>query len=277
MANAAAATRAYGTVTLSIDTFVEIRLALWSRVNKYGFSRSRYNADTGNKVKQLNVDAVSGQPVQNIVMKVETEKGAVYVSDDEIEALFDIKPDSLVVRAYQPRSVWLSGAYIPKVALDVEVALEKKGTKKVRNQAAEGALAALLRVMEQDDVVAVCELTTRGKPQPCVLLPNGTLWIVCHDEEVRESRPKPEVDLDDETVQEFREAFWNPTVVTEPLDLSDVRTNTLYDFAEKKAEKGDFGEPEAGQVTVVEPTSTPATSLKELLRAKKAQQEAVSA
>lgn len=232
------------TVALRISPLIEIDLAVYGQTTEAGIKRSQFSRE-GNPVGYLKIDKVTALPLRadEIVSKIATDSGPVFVEDHELEALFEIDPNTLVIKTYQPKHLF-GEAYVPKTPMFVAAAKRKVGTKKVANKVGEQLLASLLEVMTQEGLIAVCELTTRGIPKPAVLLPDGTMWVVYHDDEVREQPPRPEVELAPEAVAMVRDQFVLPLVTTEPLDLTDKRSEAIQAFADAKAAKGDFGQPD---------------------------------
>lgn len=179
-----------------------------------------------------------------VVKKIETEYGPVFVEDNEIEKLFDIDPDTLVVTHFQPISLLHQGHYVPQKIMFVEPQKVGTGSKKAPMKGAVKALGHLLKGMEEENVMAVCELTTRGLPKPCLLMPDGSLLQVWHTNTLREQREFPEVPIQEQTMQRIH-ALIEGLTTTEPLDLTDYRSELVQAFADEKAREGNFGEPEA--------------------------------
>jgi non-homologous end joining protein Ku len=175
-----------------------------------------------------------------VVKKIETEYGPVYVEDHEIEKLFTLEPDTLKITTFQPQHLFTQGNYPPKTVMQVEPTKMTTGKSKGSYNAANlKAYATLLKAMREEGVVAVGELTTRGTPKPVVLTPDGLLWQVWHTDAVREQRELPEVDLVDAEVKMLGQ-FIQTMKSTEILDLSDTRSELIQNFANEKAEAGDF-------------------------------------
>jgi non-homologous end joining protein Ku len=262
------ATRTFATVFLKIGPLVEVELAVYSTlVSDHGVKRNQYTRD-GNPVGNQNYDKVSGAVVtrDDIVKKIATEHGPVYVEDHEIEDLFHLEPNSLVIKGYNPQHMLYGGDYVAKSALTVEAAKKKVGSKKVDNATGQVVLSGLLTAMAEEGVVAICELTTRGVPKPAALLPDGTLWLLAYTDEVREPRPRPEVEVPEAVVDQLR-AFVQPSVSTEAFDLTDRRTASIQEFADAKALAGDFGEPDAPEIIEAREALSGTTDLVALLGA----------
>lgn len=187
------------------------------------------NKDTG--------ELLTDEQCDQVAKKIQTEQGLVWLSDAEVEELLDIQPDTLIVRAFQPRALYDTREYVPDKPYFVEVGRDKKG-KPLPNDGA--LLGALLATMEADHLIAVCELTTRGIPKPAILFSDGSLWQVWYTDALREGPARPEVSLDDATLTAVRSAMIEDLYHEEVLDLSDKRSELAHVFAEEKAANGDF-------------------------------------
>ena len=194
------------------------------------------------------IDKVTGELLDfdekaRVVKKIETEYGPVYVEDSEIEQLFTLEPDTLKITTFQPQHLFTQGNYLPETVMQIEPTKLSTGKNKGTYQAAGLKLySTLLKAMREEGVVALGELTTRGKPKPVVLTPDGLLWKVWHTDAVREQRELPQADLVDAEVQMMCQLV-NALKTTEVQDLTDVRSELIQNFANEKAEAGDFGKP----------------------------------
>lgn len=258
MPKAAPSTRSSGQVTLSFG-LVNIPIALYAgTVATAGIERHEYlpvatTDDQGNTtiedhpVGRGKIDKVTGEliPVESLAdiqRKIETEYGPVYVEDSEIEKLFTLEPDTLKIKEFQPQTLFYQGNYVPKGLMFLEP--QKSGTGKKRGYMAVASklFATLLKGMREEGVVAVAELTTRGVPKPCILLPDGSLWLVWHTDAIREQRELPDAPLVDAEVNMMR-GLISTLTKNEVADLTDYRSELIQTFADEKAEQGDFAKP----------------------------------
>jgi len=198
---------------------------------------------------------VNGQPVvvenSQIESKYATEYGHVYVSEGEIEELLNLEPRSAKIIAFHPMSLWTRGEYVPKKPMSVEVTPVEVGKKKVPNKSALAKFSALLDAMRAMDAFAIVELVSRGIPKPAALLPDGTMWVVCAEEEIREDRaPQPEVEVPSEYTEATKmvvEFLWND----KPVPVNDTRTVLVQSYADEKAQAGDFSKPVETEVETI--------------------------
>lgn len=255
------ATRTFATVFMKIGPLIEIELAVYNQiVSEHGVTRNQFTVD-GHPVGSAPVDKVTGEIIERsvIVKKIATSNGPVFVEDSEMEELFSVSPNTMTVKGYQPIDLF-GTAYVPHSPLAIEPAKKKVGTKKVVNETSTQVLAGLLDAMRVENVCAVCEITTRGVPKPCVLLPDGTLWLVRSDDELREPRPSFQDTVPAEVIEAVRNQlvpFIQANTTTEPMDLTDVRSAAIMEYAEEKAAKGDFGAPrDTGDVVEVRESSS---------------------
>lgn len=177
-----------------------------------------------------------------VVKKIETEYGPVWVEDSEIEALFKLEPDTLKIKTFQPQHLFYQGNYVPKTLTFIEPIQSGSGKKKGYNAAAVKTLTTLFDAMRAEGVVAVGELTTRGVPKPVILTAEGICWQVWHTDSLREQRDLPEAETVPAEVTMMGN-FISTMKSTEILDLSDERSALIQNFADEKAEQGDFTKP----------------------------------
>lgn len=234
---------------------VTVPVSIYSgTVSDHGITRKQFVAVTtkdekGNEttedhpVGSQSYDKVTNEVVeyQDIIKKIETEYGHVFVEDHEIENLFDLVTDALEIKAIQPQHLFHQGHYVPKSLSFVEPRKEKNVKQYAANQL---ALTLVLKTLKAEGAIAVCEYTTRGKPKPAILLPDGTLWEVYHTDALREQRELEDVEIHPDLLakgKEFAKALWVDT----PVDLTDERSALIQNFADEKAAAGDFDRPEA--------------------------------
>lgn len=280
MSKAPASTRAYEKATFSFG-MVSFPLSVYTgTVSDHGIKRNQFvtiTKDDGttedHPIGYGMLDKETNELVDRsqIVKKIATEYGHVYVEDHEIEKLFEIEPKTIVVKEFQPQYLFHQGAYVPKSLYYVEVTPTVVGKKKVPNATAEKNFALVLAAMRANNAMAVVEFTTRGVPKPAILMPNGTLWVLYHTDELREQRPLPEVEVPAEVAQAAFEQYIKPLWGEAPLDLTDKRTELIQAFADEKAQAGDFGKSEEVEVSAPaapEPGDLMATLLASVEQAK---------
>jgi non-homologous end joining protein Ku len=249
MPKANPSTRSSGNVNLSFG-LVNIPTTLYSgTVSDHGVKRNEFvpvEDGEDHPVGRGQVDKVTGELLERgtqIVKKIQTEYGPVYVEDHEIEELFSLMPDTLVVKEFEPQHFFHQGHFVPSGLMYVEPRKTGTGSKKGPDPVASKLIAVLFQAMKTQNAMAVCELTTRGKPKPCVLTPDGRLWLIHHTDATREQRELPEVDTNPAEV-EMMGTLIKTMWAEEPLDFVDTRSALIQDFADKKAREGDFGKPE---------------------------------
>lgn len=193
------------------------------------------------------IDKVTGElltPDQKaeVVKKIDTEYGPVWVEDGEIEALFTLEADTLKVKTFQPQHLFYQGHYVPERQMFIEPIQTGTGKKKGYNASTLKLFHTLLEAMRADGVVAIGELTTRGVPKPVVLTPDGVLWQVWHTDSLREQRELPEAETNPAEVAMMGNLI-AAMKSTDVLDLSDERSALIQNFADEKAANGDFSKP----------------------------------
>ena len=248
-----------GMITIPVTVFVET-----VDTTKASFSRKLYTKDGHSVgVKKYDKETEKDLTDEDIVKKVETSNGPVYVSDTEIESLMTLTPHAITVKNFYPLST-AGKTFVPKQYRSVEPAKILKGKKKVDDPLAQTFFAVFLEAMRAENVLAYCEYVSRGKPIPVVLLPDGMLWVVHFEEELRQRRevalPEPAAALVDQT-----RALIKTLAGGEHVELSDVRSQLIQQFAEEKAAAGDFAE--AAEVEPATPEVSTAQDLMALLQA----------
>lgn len=267
MPKAAPSGRSSGNVNLSFGV-INIPTTLYGgTVSAHGVTRNEYVTVTNedgttedHPVGRGQIDKQTGALLefdQQVVKKIQTEYGPVYVEDSEIEELFTLTPDSLVIKEFEPQHIFHQGHFVPKSLFYVEPRKTGTGRKKGPDPIATKILATLLQAMKKQNAMAVCELTTRGVPKPCILMPDGRLWQIYHTDATREQRELPEVPLVDAEVDmmgSLIKTMW----ADEALDFVDERSALIQGFADEKAAAGDFDRPEeVEREEVATPTATP--------------------
>lgn len=247
MPHAKPSSRTTSNVTVNCG-MINIPVAIFAGTEKSGVERHRWVTidGTDRPVGNGAIDKTTGVILSDeekaaIQLKIETTYGPVYVEDDEIEKLFDLDRDTLVVSDFQP--IALRDAYVTKSVSYIEPQKSGAGAKRGYMKNATRALATFLKTMEDENVMAVGELTTRGKPKPVILMPDGRLLMLFHTEEVREQREMPEVETREGELK-MMHSLVEALTTTEPLDLEDKRSALIQAFAEEKAAEGDFDKPE---------------------------------
>jgi non-homologous end joining protein Ku len=275
MPKAAASTRSSGRVNLVIEnTLVNIPVAVYTgTVSDAGVTRHQYLPVKTGQQDENGKDIYEDHPVGNgqidkidghlltaderarIAKKIDTEYGPVYVEDNEIEKLFTLDANTLVIKEFEPQHIFHQGHYVPKTLNFIEPDKTKIKGKNQYMPVAAKLLATLLEGMRKEGVIAVGELTTRGVPKPCILTADGALWQVYHTDAVREQRELPETETKEGEVTAMR-GLIAALLKTEPADLSDFRSDLIQNFANEKARNGDFSEvsDDYTQATPAEPT-----------------------
>lgn len=237
-------------------------------VSDHGIKRSRYvSTEAGDhEVGMKNYDKETGEDVaySEIVMKVHTEYGPVYVEDHEIEELFEITPDSVVVKQYLPLHLFHQGHYLPKGRQDIQPRVEGSGKKKGPNKNSVKMLNTLLKAMREKGACALVDVTTRGIPKPAIITPDGFLWLIHHTEEVRSQHDRPDYEPTEGELMVFAAAI-DKRWTTEPVEVTDERSALIQDFADQKAAAGEFDRPE--EVVVERKAPEPEQDMMALLMA----------
>lgn len=250
MTKAAPSGKTYEKTTFSCGLF-SVPVDVYSATaNDAGVKHKWFTTDN-HEVGLITVDKATDKPYprDQIQTKIATEHGFVYVEDHEIEALFSILPHTITVQSIQPRGL-LDTTYIRRTPFFVQPGKIAAGKKKVENATAAKVLTLLFQMLRDKDAVAFVEFVARGVPKPAVLLPDGSLWLLYFEEELREQRPITEAPVAPQEVAMFAQlvqALWRD----EPEDLSDHRSAAIQALADEKAAAGDFAKPEEPALAAV--------------------------
>ena len=269
MPKAKPSSRSAGDINISFG-LITIATTLYSgTVSEHGVKRSEFvqkpEGEEDSRAGRGVIDKATGALLEAgdvIVKKVSTDYGPVYVEDHEIEHLFQLSPNTFIVKSFEPIALFRRGEYVPKTIQFVEPRKVGSGKKKDYDPTAKMLLATLLAAMKDEGAIAIGEVTTRGVPKPAALLPDGTLWHLWHTDALREQRPLPEVPVSDANVKQMGQLMkqlWSDEVT----DLTDERSILIQNFADEKAAAGEFGKPDEvkEQVIAAEPAEVDISAL----------------
>lgn len=188
MSNAPAPTRASASVTLSWG-MVSVPLKIYSGTEDSSISRKEYAVvdDEIVKVGRVYSNKETGEVIdRDLVFRgVEREDGTVVeVTNDEMKAMLPMENGSATVVCFVRQSSLFAGKY---VLGDLDQARPGKGAAK--------PFALLMAAMRKTQSFAVIKMAVRNKAKYAALLPNGDLYTLRFDDDVRERLPLPEVDM----------------------------------------------------------------------------------
>lgn len=262
MPGAPAPKRASASMTLSWG-MVAIPVQLFSGTEDSGFTRGEYVKETDangvvtfQKVGRKPIIKETGADVDSdlVVKAVEVEGGIVEVSDEEVERAIGAENGTAQVICFLKQSVLFGGTYVLGDLKQLRPAKRKSGKQSVYDPAATQSYALLVAAMRKTGSFAVVKVVTRGKPVFMALLPNGDLYNLLFDEQVRERLPMPEVQIEREAVEMGVELI-TMGMRDEAPTLRDDASRRIIEFAEAKA-KG-----EAVPVATKSEDSSPAPDL----------------
>lgn len=250
---APAPSRKSGTIPVTIG-MVTMTLDLFSSAEESATRRSSYVriGDELHPVGMTSYDKVTGSNIEKseIVKCVEASDGTlVEVSDEEMH----------LVMAEDGVSEFIG--FLDNGTFRSEYVIEKKyqvrPTTKIANKTVKVSpfakpFAVFLEGMRQTNSVGIVKYVSRGNPKYYALLPDGSFFSLLYDEEVREDRPLPIVDLTDEEKAMGVKLVQKFTVDSTPV-LTDETSTKVAALVEAKAEaiaKGEaFALPVAAEPT----------------------------
>lgn len=242
MPGAPAPKRASASMTLSWG-MVAIPVQLFSGTESTDFSRGEYvkEVDPNGVVTYLKVGRKpivkeTGDDVDPslVVKAVEVEDGVVEISDEEVEAAIGAENGTAQVICFLKQSVLFSGGYVLGDLKQLRPAKRKSGKQTVYDPAATQSFALLVAAMRKTGSFAVIKVVTRGKPVFMALLPNGDLYNLLFDEQVRERLPMPEVQIEREAIEMGVELI-GMSMRDEAPTLRDDASRRIIEYAEAKA------------------------------------------
>lgn len=236
---------------------VSIPAKIYSGAEEGGYKLSEYtHAEDGlHKVGRNCIDKVTGQEIENsaIVKCLETEKGLVELTPDEIEAVLQPTNGVAEIEAFLPLHFLGAGSYIPT------------GLAQIRpDKGGEQSFSLLMAGMKREQVFGLVRVTARNKVRYSALLPTGRLYPLLFDDEVREELPMPTADHDEGELEMAIRLIQSKTEAS-PLTLADPSKRLITEYALKKAGAN-------GQAVEIEPAKPKGTN--DLMAALKASLEA---
>lgn len=241
MPGAPAPKRATASMTLSWG-MVAIPVQLFSGTEDNAFRRSEYvkkvdgDTVTYEKVGRKPINKETGEDVDHadVIKAVEVEDGIVEISDEEVEAALGAQNGTAQIVCFIKQQVLFSGNYVLGDLRQLRPAKRKSGKQSVYDPAATQSFALLVAAMRKTASFAIVKVVTRGKPHFAALLPNGDLYTLLFDEEVRERLPMPEIEIEREAVKMGVELI-EMGMRDDPPTLHDEATTRVIEFAEAKA------------------------------------------
>jgi non-homologous end joining protein Ku len=210
--------------------------------------RSEYTAD-GEKVGRIsaikNEDGTLVRIVENheVVKRYECADGQlVELTDEEIQAVLDNETGISETLCFLPMSLLKDSTYVQDRRYQVRPARRAKGKTKVDDPKANQAFALLAEGMRREDVFALVQITLRGVPRYAALVATaGDVQLVTlkYDDEIREPRPLPEVELSDAEVDMARTLIqFSEKPASEAPVLENSAAEKVRQYAETKAKSG---------------------------------------
>lgn len=218
--------RASGKFTIQAG-LLSIPVKIYTHTEDASIKRQEYLAD-GRKVGRVaavkNADGTYGEQVdkRDVVKKFETSRGLIDLSDDEIDRAITGTVGVADIVAVHPYDVY-DNHYTPS-GLIYQVRAEAAGNK---------ALALILAALGADENFALLRWVSSGVARVGALFPNGNLFVLRYDDEVRELK---DLDTPQFSAAEFSLArqLLAESVVPNPLPLEHP-SNLVREYAEGKA------------------------------------------
>lgn len=260
-----------GLVTIALDKF--------SSTEESATHRSQYVRVTknvnGTDVTELHpvgmnsYDKVTGVnvPKSDIVKCVESADGTIVeVTDEELQA-FQSESGECQFLGFVKNDDF-QATYVTEKAYQARPSKPKgpNGKTSKAESPYNKVFMVLMDAMRTEGTVALFKITERGNPRPYALMPDGTLYSLLYDEEVREALPLPLVDV---SAAEAKQgvALVKKFALNTPPVLEDETSQKVAEFVEKKAAAMAKGEAVVLPEATASATPAPEVDLMALLGA----------
>lgn len=185
-----APSKAMLTLTLTIG-MIPLAINIYSATEESSISRGMYVREGGalNKVGVTNYNQITGKNVDRdaIVKCVETPDGLVEITDAEIQS---------ILAAENGTCEFLGFLSVDKFHYSTEKQYQVRPQKvKGTKQPHEKPFMLIMEAMRETDTVALISFVNRGRTRYAAIGADGTMVTLRYDEEVREERPLPQVEL----------------------------------------------------------------------------------
>lgn len=220
---------------------LNIPVAGYTGTEDISIKREQFLAD-GRKVGSTpavkNDDGSYGEIVarQDIVKRLATDNGLVDLADDEIDSVLSVTPGVADLLGVLDYSFLDNGDYVPNGKVwQIRAAKLGSGRQAKANPGGEKAFALLLAALEAEESFALIRFSRAGTVYLGALLPTGRLVGLYHEDEVREEKPLPQVDLTEAEVAAARALLATAKVEDKVTVLNDSVAKIAAYAAEKAA------------------------------------------
>lgn len=240
--HAPAPSRASLTFSISFG-LLNIPVAGYTATEDISVKRAQYLSD-GTKVGVApcvkNDDGSYGDKVDkiDIVKRYASDHGLVDLADDEIDAVLSVVPGVADLLGVLDYSFLDNGDYVPNGKVwQIRAAKLGSGRQAKANPGGEKAFALLLAALEAEESFALIRFSRAGTVYLGALLPTGRLVGLYHEDEIREERDLPKVDLSEAEVATAR-ALLVTAKVEEKITVLNDSVAKVAAYANEKALKG---------------------------------------
>lgn len=236
-------TRATGNLMLGFGDRA-IPCAVFAGTEDGGVKRGEYTKINDEWVKVGRVSAVKNDDgtVRQLVEPsaveklVESDRGLIPLTDDEIAAAIGCEGGFAEVECFLPLSVMTMGEYVIDSLYQLRPAPPARGGSRTRrSETTEKAFALVVKAMRLEGVFALVKVAFRGKPRYAAFMPDGRLYTLRYQNEVRLPLPMPDSGtLPDADVMLGRMMVVSKTSNIAPV-LRDTASDEIRAYVENKA------------------------------------------
>lgn len=207
--------------------------------SRSAIKRSQFVQEKGelHPVGMTSYDKVDGVNVNkaDIIKCVEADDGSlVEITDEEVQQLVTAENGDAELLGFIKRGVFLEN-YVTEKLYQVRPQRKLPGQKKAPAVSPYAKPFALfMRAMERKHMVALLKLTVRGTTRFFSLFPDGRMYSLLFDEEIREARPMPEVEVNPKELT-MAENLLDALALQDVPAFEDETASKVYAFVQQKA------------------------------------------
>lgn len=243
--SASAPSRASSSFTFTIG-LVPISVDLFSGSEDSATSRHTYIRDRGelHPVGQTQYDKITGVNVQraDTIKCIEAADGTIVeISDEEIQGLLTAENGDAEFIGFIKRGVFLENYVTEKLYQVRPQRAPKVGKTRASKSPYDKPYALFIKAMARKHLVGLVKATARGTTRYYAMTPEGTMYSLLFSEEVREARPMPVVDLNDNELA-MAEKLLDQFTLADAPEFSDETSLAIHEYVEAKAKAVANGE-----------------------------------
>jgi non-homologous end joining protein Ku len=242
--SAGAPSRASSSFTFTIG-LVPISVDIFSGSEDSATKRSTYVRDGDlHPVGMTQYDKITGKNVArgDTIKCIEAADGTIVdVSDEEIQQLLTAENGDAEFIGFLKRGDFLENYVTEKLYQVRPQRAPKVGKTRAAKSPYEKPFVLFMKAMARKHLVGLLKYTSRGTTRYYAIHPNGTMYSLLFDEEVREGRPMPEAEINPNELAMAEKLLDQFTLADAPV-FNDETALTIHEFVQAKAKAMANGE-----------------------------------